>query len=277
MQAAYQSTISCSAERHDEEMTVKSVLISTDYEMSAQVVVDVGSFDIKYARWDAFRTPQGYTFISKELPDLIGLDAYIYSGKQVRQAVGEEMNGIPLELMIECIRGVGQAEAFVIPERGFPILKDFDDYCQMIGKDSCRYYSNLDKIAMRWTEYMGEHSFSRNKGLFDRHKNYQIFSKPDGSFWSTAGFTDTFHEIMLLTSFTQDGLVADCTGNFMRGPDKICFENVMLLSDLVGANLTALNKRDLAGLVGGPLGCTHLYEMLWDLGRAMNEIMDKNS
>lgn len=275
MQAAYQSTYSCSAERQGEEMTVKSVLISTDYEVSAQIVVDVRSFKIKYARWDAFRLPEGYTFIEKEIPDLIGLDAYFYSGREIRQAIDEELDGIPLELIIECIRGVGQAEAFLIPERGFPILKEFDEYCHKIGKDSCRYYSNLDRIAMSWTEYMGEHSLARNKGLFDRHKNYQIFLKPDGSFLTTAGFTDTFHEILLVTSLTQDGLVSECSGDFLRGPDQVCFENVALLPELIGKKLVAINKKELAALVGGSLGCTHLYEMFWDLGRAMTEVIAK--
>ncbi len=276
MKAAYQSTYSCFAERNGEEMTVKSVLISTDYEVTAQLIVDVKSFIIKYARWDAFRLPDGYNCISREIPDLIGVEAYLYTGRQVRQAVGEEMSSIPLELIIECIRGVGQAEAFLIPERGFPILKEFDDFCQTVGKDSCRYYSNLDRIAMSWTEYMGEHSTARNKGLFERHKNYQVFLKPDGSFLTTSGFTDTFHEIMLLTSFTEDGLVSECSGDFLRGPDQVCFENVVLLSGLIGKNLSAMDKKEMAALIGGPLGCTHLFEIFWDLGRVMAEIQTRN-
>lgn len=272
MKATYQSTYSCSAERNGEEMMVKSVLISTDYEVTARIVVDVKSFKIKHARWDAFRLPTGYIFTGKEIPDLVGIDAYFYSGSQIRQAVGEEMRSIPLELIIECIRGVGQAEAFLIPERGYPILKEFDDYCQTIGKDSCRYYSNLDRIAMSWTEYMGEHSTARNKGLFDRHKNYQVFLKPDGSYLTTAGFTDTFHEILLVTSFTQDGLISECSGDFLRGPDQVCFENVILLPGLIGKNLAAMEKKKLAALVGGPHGCTHLFEIFWDLGRVMTEV-----
>lgn len=271
MKAAYQSTYSCSAERNGDEMMVKSVLISTDYEVSAQIVVDVKSFKIKHARWDAFRLPTGYIFMGKEIPDLVGIDAYFYSGSQIRRTVGEEMNSIPLELIIECIRGVGQAEAFLIPERGFPILKEFDDYCQTIGKDSCRYYSNLDRIAMSWTEYMGEHSTTRNKGLFDRHKNYQVFLKPDGSYFTTAGFNDTFHEILLVTSFTQDGLICECSGDFLRGPDQVCFENAALLPGLIGKNLAAMEKEKLAAIVGGPLGCTHLFEIFWDLRRVMIE------
>lgn len=276
MKAVYQSTYSCFVERQGEELTAKSVFISTDCEVSAQIIVDVKSFKIKQARWDAFRLPDGYTRIVKEIPELIGVEAYFYAGNFIRRIVGEEMNSIPLELIIECVRGVGQAEAFLIPERGFSTLEDFDEYCVTIGQDSCRYYSNLDRIVMSWTEYMGEHSYSRDKGLFYRHKNYQVFQKPDGNFLASSGFIDSFHEIVLVTSFTQDGLVSECGGDFLRAPDKLCFEIVELLPRLIGKKLAEMNKKEIAALVGGSDGCTHLFEICWDLGRAINAVKTLN-
>lgn len=273
MKAVYQSTYNCSIERQGEELWVQSSFISTECEATAQLKVDVKSFRINNARWDVYRCPQGYVKISRELPELIGIEAYYYAGSQIRRAVGEEMNRIPLELITECIRGVGQAEAFLIPERGFPVLKDFDEYCQKIGLDSCRYYSNLDRIAMSWTEYMGEHSMARDKGLFYRQKNYLILLKPDASFITTAGFIDSFHEIVLVTSFSPDGVVSECGGDFLRGPDKVCFENVELLPHLIGNNLPKMSKKEIAAVVGGSSGCTHLLEILWDLRRSLAAIM----
>jgi len=81
---------------------------------------------------------------------------------------------------------------------------------------------------------------------------------------------------MLLTSFTEDGLVSECSGDFLRGPDQVCFENVVLLSGLIGKNLSAMDKKEMAALIGGPLGCTHLFEIFWDLGRVMAEIQTRN-
>lgn len=269
MRAVYQATYSCTVERKGTELLTKCAFISTDYEASAQITVNINDFKINHAGWDIFRTPAGYTVISREIPELIGIEAYFYSGSQIRQAVGEEMSGIPLELIIECIRGVGQAEAFIIPERGFPSLKKFDEYCHEIGLNSCHYYSNLDRIAMTWTEYMGEHSNSRDKELFYRHKNYCIFMQSDGSLLTIADFIDTFHEIALVTTLSREGLISECSGSFLRGPDRICYETLELLSNLRGKDLPAATKKEITNWVGGPSGCTHLYEMIWDSGRTL--------
>ncbi len=276
MKAVYQASFSCLVERKAEELLIKSTFISTDYEASAQLKVDISSFRINQAHWDMFRSPDGYMIMSREIPELIGVEAYLYSGSQIRKAVGEEMNGIPLELIIECIRGVGQAEAFLIFERGFPSLKIFDEYCHEVGLNSCHYYSNLDRIAMTWTEYMGDHSTSRDKELFYRHKNYCIFLQSDGSLLTSAGFIDSFHEIALIIALSQEGLILECSGNLLRGPDRICYETVELLPRLAGKNLAAASKKEIAGWLGGPQGCTHLFEMFWDLGSTIAGFQKRN-
>ena len=266
---AFQSSCSSSVEREGEDLLVKSVLIRTDYEASAQLIVDARSFKIKYARWDVFRSPDGYMTASREVPELIGLEAYLNSGIQMRQAVGTEINGMPLFLMAECIKGMVQAETFLIFERGFSSLESFDEHWEMASVNSCRYYSNLDLIDMKWTEYMGEHSTSRNRGLFYRNKSLHVFRNPDGSMLATAGFIDSFHEIVVRASFSKDGLISECLGNFLRGPDKLCLETLDLLPKLIGKKLAAMSKKEIAVYIGGPCGCSHLLDIFSDLGQAV--------
>lgn len=269
MNAVYHATYSCTVDRKGTELLTRCALISTDYEASAQLAVDIHNFKINYVGWDIYRTPAGYTLISQDIPELNGVEAYFYSGSQIRQAVGHVMNGIPLELITECIRGIGQAEAFIIKERGFSSPEQFDEYCGEIGIDSCYYYSNLDLLEMPWSEYMGEHSYARDKDLFYRHKYYTIFSQPDNSLLTSASFVDTFHEIAMVTTLNAEGLITECSGDFMRSPDKICYKTLELLSQLKGQNLAAASKKEIAGWLGGSLGCTHLYEMACDLGKTL--------
>lgn len=266
----------CSVERRDEELWADSIFLSTGFEVAARIQADVRSFEIKSARWDAFRTPEGFINLGQELPELKGVEAFVYSGKMLRQAVGEEMDGLAHELIAECIRGVVQSEAYLIHERGYESAKHYDSYWDKAALDTCRYYNNLDRISVRWGDYLGGHS--RVSNLFNRNKLCTIYRQSEGGVIATGDFIDTFHEIGLVLTLSSDGVVADCSGQFIRGPDPVCYENTELLSNLVGKNLIKMTKKEMAVYFGGAKGCPHVMEILSDLRRALaNAINRENS
>jgi hypothetical protein len=112
-----------------------------------------------------------------------------------------------------------------------------------------------------------EYSSSLKKeSLFNRHKSYHIFTNPDGSLYATASLADAYHEILLSLSFSQDGLITEISGSFLRVPREECREGLKPLNTLIGQNISKMKKKELAVFVGGCFGCTHILEMCYDLG-----------
>jgi len=53
-------------------------------------------------------------------------------------------------------------------------------------------------------------------------------------------------------------------------PGEICKNSAIRLQDLVGHNLTEMNKQQIRLLIGGSEGCSHLLEIVNDAIRSMN-------
>jgi len=88
-------------------------------------------------------------------------------------------------------------------------------------------------------------------------------------------FSDSFHEMNVRLELGEDGIVKECAGNFLRAPDRVCFENAASLGRLPGAAFTNLSKKQIAGIIGGPAGCDHLVDLVNDLARVL-EILTKH-
>jgi hypothetical protein len=69
-------------------------------------------------------------------------------------------------------------------------------------------------------------------------------------------------------------MVLDCRGNFLRAPDAVCFENAALLERLKGAFLSACNKKEVISKIGGPLGCDHLADLVYDLAKGLRAVLN---
>ncbi|HZK87300.1 MAG TPA: DUF2889 domain-containing protein, partial [Syntrophomonas sp.] len=104
--------------------------------------------------------------------------------------------------------------------------------------------------------------------LFNRSKTITI-QRQLLDFIVTASFIDTFHHINLELRLDQFGQITNAIGDFINAPHKNCHENTEHLPKIIGLNLPALSKREIAALVGGPDGCTHLLELIGDAASAL--------
>ena len=272
MECVFQNSWFCSVNNTDGgDLLAETTLVGTKLEAAGRLVTDRSTFIIKDAGWEINRSPGGSLNGSGILPGLKGEVAYFDSGAALRREAAGIAGGLARELLAECVRGIIQAETFLYHDRGYPTAEAYGEYWEKFYLDSCRYYSNLQRITRRWPEYVGGY-YTGNK-LFARGKNCSIF-RVAGGYTAAGVFSDSFHEIALNMSLNDEGMVTACRGNFLRAPDPVCFENTASLPVLEGTFLGNTSKKLIAEGIGGPTGCDQLVDMVYALAKAFREALN---
>lgn len=259
------SNYSCRVDRIDKDnLLSEAILLTTDQELRARLITNVKSFKIQKASWELLRTPLGYTKEYHEVPELVGIIAYLNSGQQIREAV-KYLPGIPLKLFFECIKGNVQAETYLVYERGCSSLEEYNEYFAAHSVDSCSYYANLDHVTNSWQGYVKGASAYRDHSLYYRTVNHHLARQKNDVIMVVSSLSDSFHEISIRASFAKPGVLAEIQGDFLRAPDNICLETINRLLLMSGKNISAMSKKELAQYVGGPCGCTHLLDLVYEM------------
>ncbi|HOV78469.1 MAG TPA: DUF2889 domain-containing protein [Bacillota bacterium] len=251
---------------HRRDLLAGTYLTGTDVEASGRLLIDRKTFVIKDACWEVYRSPGGKLNGINPVPRLKGVTAYFNAGGELRRSVGNAAGGLAREMLAECVRAVIQAETFVYGDRGYPTAEAYGEYWEKHYLNSCRYYSNLHRVSRKWSDYVG--NYCRGENFFNRAKFCSIAKKPDG-LKASGGLSDSFHEMGVSFVLDREGRVTRCTGNFLRAPDPVCFENGAFLERFTGVVLPGCGKKEIAGIVGGPGGCDHLVDLISDLGKAV--------
>ncbi|NPV73624.1 MAG: DUF2889 domain-containing protein [Pelotomaculum sp.] len=275
MKVLYQGSYFCSVKRVQEQnILAETAFLSTLFEATGKLVVDSKTYSIKEARWDVYRSPGGELNGGGFLPDLIGLEAYFSISGVLNRVISGKASGLIKELLAECVRGVIQAETYIFKERGYDSADDYEQWWRKEHVNSCRYYSNLDRVINSWFDYIGYNL--RENNLFNRNKSFTVYND-NGRFYATGHFSDSFHEVGVQLSFNGlDGKIVSCRGDYLRAPDAVCFENISLLDSFIGRSINGINKKEVAKIAGGPSGCFHLVDIIYDTLVASN-IALKNS
>ncbi len=271
MKVLYNSSIFCTVKRvHQSEILAEASLVATDCEAMSRIRADLITYHVKSADWDIFRSPGDSLNGSGDVGGIIGKEAYFNIGGELRKELGEAAGGVPRELLSECVRGLIQAETFIHAERGYPTLQSYDTYWKEFYKDTCRYYSNLDRINLEWGDYVG--GAIRRGNLYNKNKSCTVYLRSDEGYTAAGTFIDSFHEMGVYLSLTPDGVAIECSGNLLRAPDMVCFENMKHIPLLMGKKIPGLSKKEIAALAGGPQGCIHLVDILYDLVRSVDAV-----
>jgi len=242
------------------QLLAESTLVSTDYDAIARITADYYNYRINDAWWEICRSPGGeYNGVGKA-PELVGVEAYLGAGVALRQAVGSGGGGVPLSLLSECVKAVLQAESFMFTDRGYPTPESYEEYWEEMYVNSCRYYSNLDRVNRGWLAE--ETKYTRSKGLFNRFLDCRVCRLSDGGIAVSGGFCDSAHELSVYLELGGDGVIIKCVGNFLRAPDPVCRENKIHIAGLMGKKPAELGKREIGGLLGGEQGCNHLVDLV---------------
>lgn len=253
----------------DRPLVAETVFLAPDLEAAATLWLERGTFRITRATWAVYRGDR-LRPATREVPDLVGTEAYFGAGPALKAAFPAEE--LPRELFAEAVRAVIQGETFLYRERGHSSAESYSRYWEEAYRDSCRYYSNLSLVRRNWAEYTADHR--RNGNLFNRFKFVTVAPGGDGLLTVVAGLSDSFHELGLHFLVTAGGepRIASATARLLRAPDQVCLPSADRVQNLVGLTLNGRSKKDLILLVGGSQGCTHLADLTADAVRAVRDL-----
>jgi len=243
--------------------------LDKDNELSAKMLVEPQSFAILEAVIETNRIPKGVEFCDcRKITGLEGVTAYFGVGRELRQIKWErELEQI---LFAENIRALIQAETSLIKERGFASEQEYEAYFRQMYLNSCRYYSNLERVTLPWVEYAVNQK--RFEVLYSRCHSYDLYALTEvspGPVVLTGNFSDSYHEIGLWLKIEQD-VVTGARAKMLRGPDNVCCEAMALDVELIGRRFyPPLSKKEISVLLGGPNGCVHLMDVAYNMGQTL--------
>ncbi len=249
----------------------KTTYLSTEIECGIKIDLDPAKYTINNAYWEIFRGAPGP--LSVEIKSIKGLEAYLNSGKALKQAIMPEYGEQVLLLVLDTVRGFIQSESFLFRERGYQDPDSHIEYWKKVYAGSCRYFSNLDKVDPHntWINQLSQHN--RYDDLYNRFKNVLI-TGDENTLQANAGLSDSFHEVGLTMSINRKtGEITSYQGNLIRAPYSLCYEADEFTPNLLGKNIETLSKKDTAMALGGQQGCVHIIDLSFDAVKALRTVL----
>ncbi len=267
MTALNQSNYFTASRRNGVVVVAESHLLSTGWEAVATLTATVDTFRITAARWDICRSPGGAGNGGRDVPALLGTEAYLGAGPALRAALQGD-GDVAYSLMAECVKGIIQSETYLFRERGYADAAALQAFWKKNAAGSCHLYSNLARVTRSWNEYVAGRA--RTDHLFSRFKTASVAAGSGGVTTILGTFCDSFHEFVLSLA-AADGVVTSCAGTFLRFPDPVCAETVANLAALAGRPVAGLSKAFVGDCIGGPAGCSHMADLLLHMVRTAEE------
>lgn len=256
------------------QSTPEGVLTQTHYqdkndELSAKMLVEPQSFAILEAVVETNRNPKGVDSCEcRKITGLKGITAYFGAGKELRKIPWE--HELEQFLFAENIRALIQAETSFVKERGFASDQEYEKYFREMYLNSCRYYSNLDRVTLAWVDYAALQK--RFETIYSRFHSYNLYALTGafpGPVVLTGDFSDSYHEIGLWLKVEQE-IVTGARAKMLRGPDNVCYEAMALEVELIGRQFyPPPSKKEISELLGGPNGCVHLMDIAYNMGQTL--------
>lgn len=249
--------------REDKEKLLSEVTYcGSDGERCARLYIDPASFSVFDAQWEVYRTAEGVVNNTFAVPQLHGMEAYFNIGPALREVLAPLQDNYAVSLFADAVRAVIQAETFLYRERGFPTTDAYMEYWDKAYLNSCRYYSNLNRVTGHWYEYIGGDQRAGN--LFNRMKSQYLY-RTEAGYRLSGHLNDSFHALVSELELAADGsTVIKAESELLRVPDVVCQESAQNMQKLEGISLRGLAKREIALLLGAEEGCIHLFEMIFD-------------
>lgn len=221
---------------------------------------------IKSAVLEVHRGQPGAT-ASAPVPALVGITAYFGSGKQLRQALAADP--VLIDMASQTFTAVIQAEVFFYQERGFATAENYEDYWDQTSKNSCVYYSNLDRLGQRFMDYVKDQE--RGSNLFHRYLLTAIEDVPGENLEIRAHLMDSYHEMSIVLQLDQVLQIRQASATMLRCPDPVCREALARFDGLKGLTLTAAEMRRYQSICGGASGCTHITHLVQEAAYTLDK------
>lgn len=264
MQRNWHSAVRLEEERED--LFSEVTYCGTDREAFARLVVDPRTYLVKSAVWETYRTPEEKGQRTLNLNQLKGMEAYFGCGATLRQVLNPLREPYAPALFAETVRGLIQAETFLLEERGHSSPEAYEEYWNKFYLGSCRFYSNLDRVGGSWYDYVG---FDKRRGiLFNRMRSLVLSTAEyDGAdcYYLYGQLCDSYHEVdVTLVLDKDDFVVKKASGYLLRVPDPVCREAATFVNAVEGKSLLGMQKKTVAHLLQGGNGCVHLIDLIYE-------------
>jgi len=287
--------------KNSELLQVDLYFLETSREDRLHVELYVKDYTIKQAVLERTRPVSG-AIKPLNLLFLQGRSIYLKEAKTLKEAIlnwgdtkaynlsSAEIPDLPsiperehfADLFIELISNVLQSEIFLLPERGFSSIEEYDRFFSDLYNDTCILFRTpRAEMAVEEVYTQGQ---KRYASLFNRNKGVVVFRPEPGeesgeeAIMLHVYFNDSFHEIGLslrVLPFSKPPcLIKKARGNFLRRPATLCMEAMAKLDDLTGVSLLPSEKKKIISLVNGPGGCSHLCDMVLDAAGALQEMQN---
>jgi hypothetical protein len=263
----------------DTESAANAFLLTSDFEGSVAVTIKNDTFEIVDAQWGIHRAADMSHRGEGRAELLIGDSAYTgdrrnhikvlpdYSAGETEISenpadVSPEWKNIR-ELYLETLRGLLQAEYYLLYERGYKGIIDYEESWD----SDCRPY-HVDKPAVdEWPIYVGAFEHFRKRDLYNKYLQMILMDNGDDTVTALGTYNDSFHEMSACFVFApSDGIITDFSLNHIRVPFKPCHDfQESFAEKFIGLKLTDLSKREVGKLIGGSYGCFHFVDIIYDL------------
>ncbi len=229
--------------------------ITTFEEASAWLSTDTRNLIIKGAGVEVYRSLNEKTGY-KDFPELAGMQAYLHSGAKIKAAIAPGQQ-IAQNLLIECVKGIIQVESFIYADRGYGSLNNYSEYWSSLNQNSCYTFSHPSEEKTGWT------CDPRSYNLFNRTCTINVHrNNKQQILYGT--FIDTFHEVNIHLVLDANNVVLQATTHFIRVPGKNCSNSAVHLQNLLGCSLSEMTRKQMKLIIGGPEGCTHMTEIMYN-------------
>lgn len=271
----------------DEESVANSFMLTTDFEGSISLTFKNDTFEVTDAKWSIHRGADMSHRGEGTAEMLIGDSAYTgdnrhhikvlpdYSAGQTEtpedpKAVSAEWKHIR-ELYLEALRGALQAENYLLKERGF---KGIMDYEESWDSDCRPYHLEPRPATEEWPAYVGSFEHFRVRDLYNKYLHMTLMDNGDETVTALGTYNDSFHEMSACFVFNKaDGVITDFSLNHVRVPFKACHDfQESYAEKFIGLNVHEITKREVGKLIGGSYGCFHFVDIIYDLVEMAAEI-----
>ena len=248
--------------------------LGTHYECSVVFYIDARRMETVRASYAVHRTPKNDNLIEGDIPELVGQTCTFAANKIIKGLPDYDGNGFIKELLLENLRGINQAEMYMLEEMGIDGPIEYEKKWLNEKVNYCRPYTGRMPGLYDWPHYVNSLNHFRKQNLYNKYKQYTIISSGGDVVTANTTYQDSFHEMHAQLSYSLTTReITDFDMTMQRWPFAACFEMDHMAAGLfIGKNIDDLTKREVGALIGGSEGCFHLVDIVADVAKAARDL-----
>ncbi len=258
----------------DGKITAECSFLSTHYECSVTIYADARGMKTEKVLYAVHRTPQNDNLAQGEIQELAGETCTLAASKIVKTLPDYDGNGYIKELILENLRGINQAEIYMLEEINVANPIEYEKIWLHEKVDYCRPYTGRMPGLYEWPNYVNSLNHYRTRNLYNKYKQYTVITEGGDDIFIDGAYHDSFHEMHAQLTYSATGReISEFDMTMQRWPFAACFEMDHTAAGLfVGKKIDDLTKREVGKLIGGSNGCFHLVDIVADMAKAAMDL-----